>query len=443
MLCGRIAEDAITATESGTEEKTAAEVSQLVSEFIRIVSEDSTSSEATTLMTQIESAKITVKLTNAEIAMTYDIISKLEVIVVDITNEITVTSGTTTTFSEYKTAAESLVTEISSSSTSSKILSLSLTITSAMVTLSTDEITEITTIKESLQTQIVMIEKDLALLQTSIKEVTGEEASEDQIAVGDEGGEKSELVEESIATLKTVVQHTTIITKVTEMMTLAIAGTATSGTVTVTSSEFVTLVEAFMTVVNTDVLDASIITMSASITTISVTLTTADITTITSQKTTLETVITQLVSMKEVLQLKIESVSGTTANPTQILSGSLVASKEIAIETILIEMKELTMTSKVGKVIRDKFHSKKLYLEEICRTENCLQAVTSVTETLTTVISGGSSSGTEMTSTAFISVVSEFLSVTQLDFVSVKITSLALTIITAKVIREAQSYQNS
>ena len=46
-----------------------------------------------------------------------------------------------------------------------------------------------------------------------------------------------------------------------------------------------------------------------------------------------------------------------------------------------------------------------------------------------------------MTSTAFISVVSEFLSVTQLDFVSVKITSLALTIITAKVIREAQSYQ--
>ena len=328
-------------------------------EFIKIVSEDSTSSEAAALQTQIDSAKITVKLTNQEIAMTFDIISKLEVIVVDITNEITVTSGTTTTFSEYKTAAESLVTEISSSSTSSKILSLSLTITSAMVTLSTDEITEITTVKESLQTQIVMIEKDLALLQTSIKEVTGEEASEDQIAVGDEGGEKSELVEESIATLKTVVQHTTIITKVTEMMTLAIAGTATSGTVTVTSSEFVTLVEAFMTVVNTDVLDASIITMSASITTISVTLTTADITTITSQKTTLETVITQLVSMKEVLQLKIESVSGTTANPTQILSGSLVASKEIAIETILIEMKELTMTSKVSNVIRDDFHFKK------------------------------------------------------------------------------------
>ena len=328
-------------------------------EFIKIVSEDSTSSEAAALQTQIDSAKITVKLTNQEIAMTFDIISKLEVIVVDITNEITVTSGTTTTFSEYKTAAESLVTEISSSSTSSKILSLSLTITSAMVTLSTDEITQITTVKESLQTQIVMIEKDLALLQTSIKEVTGEEASEDQIAVGDEGGEKSELVEESIATLKTVVQHTTIITKVTEMMTLAIAGTATSGTVTVTSSEFVTLVEAFMTVVNTDVLDASIITMSASITTISVTLTTADITTITSQKTTLETVITQLVSMKEVLQLKIESVSGTTANPTQILSGSLVATKETAIETILIEMKELTMTSKVSNVIRDDFHFKK------------------------------------------------------------------------------------
>ena len=55
------------------------------------------------------------------------------------------------------------------------------------------------------------------------------------------------------------------------------------------------------------------------------------------------------------------------------------------------------------------------------------------TETLTTVISGESSSGTEMTATAFISVVSEFISVAQVDFVSVKITSLALTIITAKV----------
>ena len=72
-----------------------------------------------------------------------------------------------------------------------------------------------------------------------------------------------------------------------------------------------------------------------------------------------------------------------------------------------------------------------------------LQAVTSVTETLTTVISGGSSSGTEeMTATAFISVVSEFLSITQLDFASVKITSMALTIMTAKVIGEAWSFQN-
>ena len=71
-----------------------------------------------------------------------------------------------------------------------------------------------------------------------------------------------------------------------------------------------------------------------------------------------------------------------------------------------------------------------------------MQAVTKVTETLTTVISEGSSSGTEMTSTAFISVVSEFLSITQLDFASVKITSLALTIISAKVIREERCYLN-
>ena len=63
------------------------------------------------------------------------------------------------------------------------------------------------------------------------------------------------------------------------------------------------------------------------------------------------------------------------------------------------------------------------------------QAVSKVTETLTTVIAGESSSGTtEMTATAFVTIVTEFLSITQVDFLSVKITSMALTIITAKVI---------
>ena len=63
------------------------------------------------------------------------------------------------------------------------------------------------------------------------------------------------------------------------------------------------------------------------------------------------------------------------------------------------------------------------------------QAVSKVTETLTTVIAGESSSGTtEMTATAFVTIVTEFLSITQVDFLSVKITSMALTILTAKVI---------
>ena len=63
------------------------------------------------------------------------------------------------------------------------------------------------------------------------------------------------------------------------------------------------------------------------------------------------------------------------------------------------------------------------------------QAVSKVTETLTTVIAGESSSGTtEMTATAFVTIVTEFLSITQVDFLSVKITSMALTIVTDKVI---------
>ena len=58
-----------------------------------------------------------------------------------------------------------------------------------------------------------------------------------------------------------------------------------------------------------------------------------------------------------------------------------------------------------------------------------------MTETLTTVIAGESSSGTtEMAATAFVTIVTEFLSITQVDFLSVKITSMALTILTTKVI---------
>ena len=64
-----------------------------------------------------------------------------------------------------------------------------------------------------------------------------------------------------------------------------------------------------------------------------------------------------------------------------------------------------------------------------------------MTETLTTVISGGTSSGTEMTTTDFTTAVSDFLSITQADFVSIKITSLTLTIITAKVTTDKKNIQ--
>ena len=79
------------------------------------------------------------------------------------------------------------------------------------------------------------------------------------------------------------------------------------------------------------------------------TLTTEQITSITSQKSTLETSITQLVSMREVLQTKVESISGTTANPVQITSGSQEATTETATIALLMEMKQLTMTSKAIK----------------------------------------------------------------------------------------------
>merc|ERR1712128_352671 len=106
------------------------------------------------------------------------------------------------------------------------------------------------------------------------------------------------------------------------------------------------------------------------------------------------------------LQDKIKSLVSSTANPAQIATGSSNGNKETAVMETLMELKALTLTS---------------------------AAVTKVSETITSVIAGSATTGTEITGAAFIIIVKEFLSITKISFISVKITSLALTIATSKV----------
>jgi hypothetical protein len=225
---------------------------------------------------------------------------------------------------------------------------MSIVITTAQITLTTIQITEITTIKESLETQIVLIQKNIELLQTSILTVSGAIASETQIATGKENGKNSDIVLETILSLKIAVQHMSILIKIQTVLSSAIAGTLNSGIET-TSSAFVTLVTNFITLVSADVLDITILTMSTSLTTVKVTLTSSDITMVTSQLASLEKLIAQLDAMVLMLQTKIESITSTFPTTIQIISGSVVADIETARQALLVEMKILIMSIKVNK----------------------------------------------------------------------------------------------
>ena len=260
---------------------------------------------------------------------------------------LTLTSGTTKTFAEYKSACSFLLTEVTASSISVKILTMSLEITIIKITLTTTEITEITTIKGSIETQILIIEQDIIRLLASLKEATGTVATDVQISTGAVDGKTSDVAEESIKTLQIVVKHTTILINVKTVLEAAIAGTLTTGTET-TSAAFVTLVESFITVISNDNLDITIFTLAMSITTAKVTLTTSDITIIKTQLTIVETTVAILEALTVQLQTKVKSITGSEASNIQILSGSASGNLEMASEVILLEMKALTISLQVS-----------------------------------------------------------------------------------------------
>merc|ERR1712106_250199 len=307
--------------------------------------------------------------------------------------------------SEFKTSCTSFVETVTSSSISIKIVKMSLSITTVKVTLTTTEITEITTLTTSLETLIAIIEKDLVLIQDALKTSTGAEATSEQIVSGKAKGTKDDAVQEKIEQLKIVMKNKKACEMAEKKMTEAIGGTASTGTET-TSTAFVTLVKTFITLVTTDLLDITIVTQSTSITISKVTLTTADITTITTQKTSLTTMISQMSAMEALLQASIKELVKTTANSAQITSGLIVGNSEIAKMETLIELKLLTLSSK---------------------------AVTAVTSHITKATSATATSGTELTGAAYITLIQKFLSVTETNFISEKITSMSLIISFTKV----------
>ena len=92
MLCGAIANDPIGATAQGTVEMTTQELFMLVINLYTLISEDYLSTEVTTLMTQIQTAKLTSELTFEEYVMVTQIVTRLDILVVEISVSIQVIS---------------------------------------------------------------------------------------------------------------------------------------------------------------------------------------------------------------------------------------------------------------------------------------------------------------------------------------------------------------
>merc|ERR1712012_151408 len=95
MLCEAIALDAISATASGTIEMTAMQLFAIVTQVYTLISADFLYvGEIEALMIQIQSAKLTVALTEAEISQVNVIVSQFAILIVDIQSTIAVVGST-------------------------------------------------------------------------------------------------------------------------------------------------------------------------------------------------------------------------------------------------------------------------------------------------------------------------------------------------------------
>merc|ERR1711892_138807 len=320
-------------------------------------------------------------------------------------------SGTTEmTSSEFLKLLMMFFKAISGDFLSEEVTALGTKISSAKLSsaLTTIEMSSIEIIIVRMEVLIIDIQITIQVVQYQLIIMTGSAVEinlEDAI-----GG----AVEDAIKMLKIVSKNTKACESVETKLTEAIGGTAITGTETA-SAAFATIVETFIKLVTADFTDETIVTQSTSITIAKVTLTTEEITTITTSKTSLTEIIVLMKAKTEELQAKIKSLVSTTANPAQIASGSAGGNQDTAIKETLIELKSLTLTS---------------------------AAVTQVSETITSVIAGSATSGTEITGAKFIVIVQEFLSITTISFISIKITSLALTIATSKVTLTAEEITN-
>ena len=135
---------------------------------------------------------------------------------------------------------------------SSTITALSFKITNSKVTLTTEQLTQITVFQTSIKVILVKITIAIEFFQTQIKTITGSTATSDQILAGDSSETVVVVTKEIIVILKTMTLNIKSIKNIkmmmTEISTGAIAATS-SGATEMKTSEFLTLVVKFFNMI--------------------------------------------------------------------------------------------------------------------------------------------------------------------------------------------------
>jgi len=251
---------------------------------------------------------------------------------------------------------------------------------------------------------------EINALEFNIFEVEGDVPSADQIT-GGSWTATAAMAEETAASLllqqlKILSLNTKAASSVStqlDSVLLTEAGTETTGMLTISGEEYLSLVNIFVQSLETDLAGSSILTLSHSISNVATTLTEEQVTSMTEAVTRLASVQSQLETFTTNLQTEFESLTGGSATENQILSGSTEETNtDDASKTYLVALQSLMVTR-----------------QTITQVENTLMILSS---------EGNLSAGDQISGHEFLLRLSAFFLVFEEDITSTAITALLVTL---------------
>merc|ERR1711892_22129 len=232
------------------------------------------------------------------------------------------------------------------------ILTQSLALSNAKVTLSETQITKLTLIQTSFTLVVTKITTIITIIQVSYTELTGAEATSIQISSG--SSTVTDALEASsamILSLKAITVNKGAVENVEIALNGAAAGTLNEGE-EIEGAIFLLLLEEFFSIIEFDLESTAITALSFKISNSKVTLTTEELTQITIFQTTIKLVLIKITIAIEFFQSQIKTITGSTATSDQILAGDSSESITFVTEKIIIILKKMILNIKSIKTIK-------------------------------------------------------------------------------------------